>query len=79
MTFTILYHVNILLVVIFVLLILMVYITKLVELFLDSFEKDLYWLHRANLFVSDIFANLAFVMPILIVFFNIVALILILT
>jgi len=77
-TFSLLFKIDIILILAFVLLILMVYITRLIAYWLESFEKELYWIKRINWAICDASANLSIIMPIAIIFANLVFVILIL-
>lgn len=77
-TFPILFKLDIILIIAFLLLILVVYTTRLIAYWLESFEKELYWIKTINWAICDIAANLSIIMPILIILANLVFVILIL-
>ena len=77
-TFALLFKLDIILLLSFVALVLIVYITRLIAFWLESFEKELYWIKTVNWAVCDIEANLSILMPFFILIANIVFLILIL-
>lgn len=77
-TFPILFKLDIILIIAFLLLILVVYATRLIAYWLESFEKELYWIKAINWAICDIAANLSIIMPILIILANLVFVILIL-
>ena len=77
-TFPILFKLDIILIIAFLLLVLVVYATRLIAYWLESFEKELYWIKTINWVICDIAANLSIIMPILIILANLVFVILIL-
>jgi len=78
-TFSLLFKIDIILILAFVLLVLVVYATRLIAYWLESFEKELYWIKTINWVICDIAANISIIMPIAIIFANLVFVILILT
>lgn len=77
-TFPLLFKLDIIFLLGFVGLVLIVYLTKLLVLWLDSFKKELFWIKLVIYGVCDIAANMAIIMPILIILANLVFLILML-